>query len=1753
MFQFLYKAWIVGLFMASGCGSLLSAQAPVANFSTNATSGCGPLAVNFTNTSTNGQTYYWTFGDGNTSTQLNPVHLYATPGNYTVALVAVNGQQTDTLVASNLIMVHPSPTVSFSSLSSVCSGDSFSLAHTATGGSTYLWDLGDGTFSTDEFPTYAYDSAGSYTIALLVTSAAGCSQLATASAPVVVSAAPAVDLTVDTSFSCQANYGFQFNVSDSTLNSYQWHLGTTSQNGSSQWTQAFGSTGVYPVAVTGTNLAGCSRSDTLSVTIYPAFQPQTTVSDSAGCAPFTTTFQHPPVASVNFNFGDGTTGSAAEPTKTYTNPGSYTVVVALTDSNQCLAVDTLPFNLVAHTKPTAHFGLSNASGCSPLAVTFSDSSQLAMNHSWTFDTLGTATGLTPSFVFNTPGNHTVTLRVEGSNGCKDTLSIAGAVSVQSIQANFSTGQDTGCAPFQGTINALVNAPSYWWDLGNGQFSNQKHPVVQYANNGNYDVTMVVTSPLGCTDTLTQTAFFRLAAPSLQFSSLPDEVLCHPGNVGFDATVVGLGPWTWDFDDGDTSNAAQPVHHFQAPGTYHVQLQTSTAQGCALSIPYQTVVVSALEAKLNHSKIVCPNMLGVFSNQSPGAVSQIWEFGDGDTSSLPNPTHTYANAGIYTVKLKVSDSLGCTDETSLFPLFFPPCQTSTGPPSNGTSNITSLTNFVPQPLIGCGPFTMHFTNPVDTAISYRWYFGDGDSSSLAHTAHSYTSPGIYDVMLRHRNVLGQWDTLHWPQLIQISAPEAYYTLSTNPSCNGGWATFTDSSQRAVDHLWDFGNGLSDTIPNPIQSFGTGNFRVKLTVQDSLGCYDHFSRFVSVGTPNPSFYYPLEVCSNDSFGIQHNLIGYTTYNWDFGDGSFSNLPLPQHAFGMPGSFAITVSVTDSNGCAAQYSLPQPVVVHRPEANFSFTSATTGCDSIVVQLQNQSSLASQYLWAFGNGDTSLVHSPSATYTVPGSYDITLIATRNFCSDTVQLMDTVQVLTANALGIYLQNQDCLPIHAQFQSSASAGSSCWWDFGDSTTSNLPSPMHQYQGIPTTAPRFAVVDTNGCTDTVNLPPLNVFQAQANASAWSGCRPLPIQFSNSVATNLPQWWDYGNGMTSNTNNPMYTYQDTGSYTVRFATPSPAGCWDTVQLAAPVFVQGLEASFSETYVPGCAPLQVSFQSTSTKAVGFNWDLGNGTYSTQAQPQHLYATPGSYPVTLVATDSNGCSDTLTKPALIQVQGPLVQAQPSDTVGCHPLDVQFQNLSQNATSYDWYFGDGISSQQVAPLHQYQSPGTFTPHLVATDINGCSMVFSMSDIEVFSTPKADFSWTTDSTCLPVLLELRNASSQLDSASFRWDLGALGQFTCLDTTLLVDLAGTYALQLRVTNGRGGCRDSLSIPAAFQVFDTLALPVAEVLTVNVVDDSTVALLWDAASEPNFTDFQVWRTARSDSAFLPVFRSNDPFNTHLVSSGLDALQEVYEFRVSKSGECAPEPSLEALPIYNSVELSARADSNGWGLQWNSYSSSRIEGYELFRMAEGDPQFQSIALIDAHQNTFKESAVLCPGRYSYVLKVRNIGLQGYEAWSDTCQIRMIKNPFREQFATIRRSTVSRDSCVVTEWTPPVQLSAYVNAYHVYRSTNGGAFEFIAALPPSKLEFLDCEVDVHRNFYDYRIEINNPCDLPALVSNNGQSLHLKGEWVDEQVHLEWTPYEPWSGQVEGYRIEFLNEQGIWVPIDQAGPGELSIDIARP
>ena len=1274
-----------------------------------------------------------------------PGHTIAFPGigSYSIMMIDSNMCGQDTAYIT--ITIIPPPDAGLTLLNdSACVGETVTFNNNSGGGANiYFWDFGDGNGYNQigGNPSFTFNDTGNTSVSVIagISNATGVCQ-DTTQVNIYIKPSPVASFVLDNDEACDS---LTVNISDSTSGAvaWNWNLGNgNTSNVANPPVQYYNSPGRYRIRLNVTHQNGCTDTERQWVNVYPSpianFIPNS-VCQSA-LATFTDASIEDPTDTIilwDWDFGDGNTSNFQDGLNTYANIGNHYVTLQV---NTAHCADTLVDTVFVELTPTANFTLSDTAGCSPLNLATTNLSTGAALYNWNYGNGYGSTGFEPQITVvngdTSDTNYIVTLISSTTFGCADTAQETITV-FGGPEASFTHDSYPECGPlivnFTNTSNGGV---SYLWDFGDSTVtSNLENPSHVFRNTSlfisNYTVTLVVTNSQGCTDTTTQ-AVTIYPEPDFPFSTVPDSG-CSPLRVTFPA-VIGAVTYSWDFGDGTTSTGQTPSHTYYNNTTndqyFTVTLIATSPFGCRdTTIEVITVFPEPTAAFSASDTIGCGPLNVTFVNSSLNADSYVWDFGDGDTShsSLGLITHVFTNPTLgqvtNTTQLIATTSHGCADTASKRIVIHPAVEAS----------------FISDSA-GCSPLMINYYNTTQGGSSYLWNFGDGGISANANPNHTFFSGQVsdttYEITMIATSVFGCQDTLI-DSVDVYHKPTASVSSSLLSGCTPLPVSITNGSFGYDNIYLDLGDGSIQTSNFTSHNHTYTNVNtqpdsnsVQLIVSTVFGCSDT-SEIEVVVYPDvqASFAGDTSGCSPLVTTFQNGSIGGSSYQWDFGNGTMSNVNSPMATFTATGStqhYTVQLLTTSIYGCSD--SVDMNVTVY-PSATASFSSnMISGCSPLVVDFTQNSTNFNQLMWDFGDGNSSGVLNPmvSHSYTNTGVNsvirDVQLIASTNYgCNDTASLQ--IEVYPEIIADADFDSVGCSPFYVQFTNQSVGANSYVWDLGNGIISTQVDPDETYVNTGTSSQIIPVILTStspyGCT-TVYTKSIEVYpQPVANFLATPSVQSYPSTIVNIVNNTVGAWsysWNFGNGTNYVGQHPApIDYVNIGDYTISLII-SNAYCSDTTEHLVQILPPPPISDFSGGQ-NGCAPVTVSFTNSSEYGATYLWDFGDGNTSVQENPVYTYFFPGSYTVSLTVTGASGV-DTKTLDNLIEVYPNAIanfEYQPVSvtTTGDRTF---FYNQSANANIYLWDFGDGNTSTDVNPVYQYTSIGSFPITLIANNDKNC-------------------------------------------------------------------------------------------------------------------------------------------------------------------------------------------------------------------------------------------------------------------------------------------------------------------------------------------------------------------------------------------------------------------------------------------------------
>lgn len=1150
-----------------------------------------------------------------------------------------------------------------------------------------------------------------------------------------------------------------------------------------------------------------------------------------------------------YNAGGGlvTSSTLTNPTFFLISAGSYTISLTAYGGGDSDNITLTDFATV-YTPPVSSFTASGLSGCVPFTATFTDTSIPGSfgsidNFYWVITGAGTLPETpTLTYTFMSPGTYIVYLFVEDAAGCTDYASVSVNV-LESPVASFTSGPATGCSvPFSidfTNTSTGTGTLTYFWDFGDGATSTATDPSHTYSAIGNYDVTLIVSNDLGCSDTAYFPDYVQIN-PTAAVDFTPSETsICVGQEVSFDnASGSGTGTWSWDFGDGTTSDEFEPSHVYDAAGTYTVSLSADFGGGCTGSVTYPALIevdpAPTVTFTSTDPSSVCELPFSVtFTPVITGSYTSIvWTFEDSGFVATSNdfaPTYTWNQQGSYDVSVTVTNASGCSDTYLL---------------SDYVTIGSLVVTPVATPEFGCFPLHVNFSALAgEPLVSYQWDFGDGTSSAMASPSHLYPGVGCYTISLIASSINGCTDTTVYYDYVCVGDTGTALVVLPDTSCPGvaidvGYLPL-DSIVCILDGGSDFSSS-SNVDSTTVINFTPGEHDVDV-VTWSYGCPDTFSTSIYILDVDDSLMNVIYTCDDPytmQIFIDSTLMAESCgWLWDFGDGTTDSVSVnPVHTYADAGTYtvAITYFCITPQPCSGTGRSVQIMV---PQAGFTM-DPSMGCDTpMAVQFTDTSMDGIDniftYNWLFGDGGSDTSQNPLHTYSAFGDYIVDLDATdTRGCDDHFQ--DTVHISTVYPYFTTDVSTGCVPltvVATDSSGSLSGAITMWvWDWNDGTTdtfynaSDVEAVSHTFTYQKHFHVTLTVTNAYGCTasythDIVASQPIADFMVDDTLP----CLGSAVNFTQlSTGYTLNFLWDFGDGTTSTLADPSHTYADMGAYDVSLIVSDMDGCTDTLTKPAYVTTDTADGDFYfNTVIANCNYDLVQFFVTSDDSIcSYFWTFGDGGTSTDPNPVYPYLFAGAYDVSLTMTNCNGCSASISKVNYVIVPGPFGTITYSDDSLCvgDSLDIYLSVASSDTVflyfdngdvqSYDVDFSDTLVTITIP--YVYNSGGDFFPTALCEDTSGCfNVITGVDTLHVRNNPVSYYTLPDPDACLGSSWVFTDSSyGGVPIVNWDWSTGdsAFSVGSSISFTHAYAAAGDYSTQLIVTSDFG-CVDTSGKPVS----------------------------------------------------------------------------------------------------------------------------------------------------------------------------------------------------------------------------------------------------------------------------------------------------------------------------------------------------------
>jgi gliding motility-associated-like protein len=1020
----------------------------------------------------------------------------------------------------------------------------------------------------------------------------------------------------------------------------------------------------------------------------------------------------------------------------------------------------------------------------------------------------------------------------------------GLLASAQIAAMFTASDTSGCGSLLVQFNNQSTGSgtlTYTWDFGNGITSTLENPQIYFPNSGLYSIQLIVSNGSE-KDTIIRHNYIHIfEPPTADFMVQNSNIGCQGASFAFiNNSLAGdttLHTYTWDFGDNSYNQMENPTHAYQQAGNYTIVLFISDLNGCESSVTQTNLIQVKANPVANFTatnNISCFDTATVFFTNHSTGVSTLkcnWGFGDGQNAGNWNPTHVYQGLGTYTVKLRVTDNLGCTDSLIKRKL---------------VQMKSVKAAFLMANDIICPNTSINFANLSIGADQFRWTFSDGSTSNEKEPIVSFNQGGYNRVQLiaSYNNYCADTAT----KTFWVDAIRANFITDTHYACEIPFvATYENRSMGASTYLWHFGNGQSSNDTNPEITYSsndslnenyTQTYTDTLIATSSFGCADTLIAPNNVTITLPKIYFT----PNDTSPDKNNLSGctplninfinqsistnpdesFTQFAWDFGNGNQSTEVNPTYTYTEPGDYTVELKVTNTANCVNNYTAQvEAGTVQNPDFQISGDFVHCGSDPVAfVNTSTDLSLIDNSLWIFSDSETSTLKNPVHTFTDTGYASASLTVFYNGCKSETLLKDSVAYIKGPAGKFNFAYQCEHPLDYQFISALKGVDSIFWDFGDQSydSSQNSQVMHSYAQTGNYLVKLS--GKNAETQCESVVELSALPRQIHSSftlpSQRYCLDDSILFDGSPSTDEGYFWlnkKIGRYLWSFDNDSsvlaidMYyhKFQTTGTHSVNLLVTDQNGCANDTTINLAIYKPN--ADFLVDTALGCSPMTVqlsNLSSSDTLLNSWQWYVDNSLVNTDYEPSIQISDTGMHLLMLIARDIMGCSDTATSVNAIFTSRPQPALELPALLNCQYDSLSFKNLSVgNIANTIWFFGDGNQSNQMNPVHAYIDTGYFHLQLYLQDALGCDTTYSYSDsIYIEPLPIPDFTASVSNPlCYPALVNFSDVSMG-KIQTWKWNFGDNSPENPMQNPMhTYYVPGTFPVELEIST-QIGCKNKI---------------------------------------------------------------------------------------------------------------------------------------------------------------------------------------------------------------------------------------------------------------------------------------------------------------------------------------------------------------
>lgn len=1555
--------------------------------------------------------------------------------------------------------------------------------NTSSGAVGYLWKFGNGNESTIVNPGAVYNVSGKFTVTLIAIASNGSRDTSVIKDYINVFNSPISKFDAISNKVCKGDSLFFTDKSikgDGNIVSWTWDFGDggTSYNQNPRYFYTL--TGKYDVTLAVLDNNGCQHS--LKMSKYASIEKPPTVSFTSNLsnkckAPldvkFTGSLTGSPPYNYLWDFGDGNSSTAANPSHIYSSQGSYSVKLIIKDNNNCIDSQT-KINIVNINPPIADFTGGPTHICLGEKTSFNNLSTPldgTGSYLWDYGNGSTSTEKNGEIVYSKPGVYTVTLSYTW-DGCVSSKTRTSYITVYDKPSGKISPRDTiVCKSKQGSLLYQFignNVQSTTWEINGmtiGNFSSFAGYSFPTQTNGTFKIVGHPFSSEGCRgapDTITVLVRGPNAAMLLDSTQG-----CIPYSIKAEYSGSSAAPivsYKWS-GLGKTGNGTTMNFTKTKFGEETISLKVVDTNGCEDETSQVIDGGLRIEPVFETIKKICRNQLFTIYNNTPirhpDTVFFKYSWDEKDTIKFePKDSvrlklkDTPEFVGYYTF---ISISHGCT---------------------TGLDKEKRLKVRILGPKLEAG---VHFLCDRDS------FAGINTSTHFTRTFWRFVNPEprvIFRTQKEIKGLISQTKDL-WvfayndtnncqdsmPFNLKVDPIPASFIHSYNCSNKEFSAKNSYPGLNDTNFIWT----VTNTALGKVQKVISRNLKIKLSEQ---GIYK-----IELRVNNPSF-----TCTTPAMVIQQVF----------------NTP-----DGMP-----SASVNRSSCYPVDLTLEDPAYNKWASSHWVIAGQNYPNDEKIKQLTFTSNLNEFQVFLNKVDSSGCKHSDTFKFTVGGlKAQIAYTQNGELCKTAVVRFNPV--VTNNGSGSLKY---------------------YWNFGHKTSTNYIDTV-QINGWRKFVVSLRVVSETGCESyAVKTLEVNNGSPKARftvSDSTVACPPLNVEFIDKSEFGkypiVSRIWDFGDSSYSDKTKPGKLYIYPGKYSVSLIVTNSIGCSDTFRIPELVVVKGPYGTYKFDKKRGCTPLTVALTTNIKGQIKkLEFDMGDGAVLNSGTKQHVYKRPGLYIPRLIVIDSNGCKFSPQPTDTIRVF-----PRPIADFDNFPVcDNRFYDLQHHSTvdgdaisKVSWLLnGESMSTEQSAKL-SFKDRKVHDLTLMVTTQNDCSDTVT-KPIRVFAMEPALKSDKTE-YCLGETAYVEHAS-QSDTAIVRRNLWLKGVKMPDGSKIpvLTNTKGMIPADLIIEDAIG-CMDTAHIDVLLKVGDTVPPPPLIIYRSSVLDNFTTETKFNKSLEPDFKKYNLY--VLLNNQWQLKSGSSNINDTNLLSTGLNTLRNSYCHVIRQVNFCNMETDSLVLIPHCTVEIKARGDTNVSQVRWNPYAGwKEVDKYRIFRKKKDETDFKLLDSVPGDLNYYIDKSVYCHVVYDYKIEAVEKGGYFEQSWSDTARAKPLHHvpvPAPE----VWRTTVDKNLYTHTEWITPGLHQYPLSHFSLWRNDGSGWKTYNNNIEPQNLFMDDYLTQVQTTNYTYKLNATDVCGTESPFSNVGRNIVLTvaPAKINGDADLTWTPYIYWNEGVEEYIIE--------------------------